>query len=359
MRKGIGLCALAGLFMASSPVIAETIEATDHRLNYQGRIIKDWQNQDVQLNWPGSRLSFNFSGSEIDITMNGQGARFDVLINNKLHKVLNTNYDNTAYSLVNLDSPESINVELVKRTETYDAMLTIDALDGDGQFEGNWVNQPHILFVGDSISAGFGSESTKRQCTQEEIFNTSNARKAFPSKTAQQLQASYSQVSYSGLGVLRNYNGNQPHHNASYYHDKAGALFGFTQPFEDKHPNLIVIELGTNDFSTNMQPHDPWPDMATFKQAWSESYVNLLDNLRQRYGDVPVIAIGNYVWPNNELIPGLNEVQTQLKQQNKAPINIVTMSTNLEGCLWHPTESEHTVIAETLASYINTEHLLP
>lgn len=359
MRKGIGLCALAGLFMASSPVIAETIEATDHRLNYQGRIIKDWQNQDVQLNWPGSRLSFNFSGSEIDITMNGQGARFDVLINNKLHKVLNTNYDNTAYSLVNLDSPESINVELVKRTETYDAMLTIDSLDGDGQFEGNWVNQPHILFVGDSISAGFGSESTKRQCTQEEIFNTSNARKAFPSKTAQQLQASYSQVSYSGLGVLRNYNGNQPHHNASYYHDKAGALFGFTQPFEDKHPNLIVIELGTNDFSTNMQPHDPWPDMATFKQAWSESYVSLLDNLRQRYGDVPVIAIGNYVWPNNELIPGLNEVQTQLKQQNKAPINIVTMSTNLEGCLWHPTESEHTVIAETLASYINTEHLLP
>ncbi|MCG7499818.1 GDSL-type esterase/lipase family protein [Vibrio sp. Of7-15] len=358
MIKSIGLFALTSLLVATPPAVAETLEATDHRLNYQGRIIKDWQNQDVQLNWPGSRLSFHFSGSQVDITMNGQGARFDVLVNGQLHQVLNTNYDNTVYPLVNLNAPDTIKVELVKRTETYDAMLTIDALNGDGQFEGSWVNQPHILFIGDSISAGFGSESNKRQCTQEEIFNTSNARKAFPSKAAQQLNASYSQVSYSGLGVLRNYNGNQPHHNASYYHDKAGAVFGFKQPFEDKHPNLIVIELGSNDFSTNLNEHEPWPDMTAFKEAWSDAYVTLLDNLRQRYGNVPVITAGNYVWPNNELIPGLEEVQTKLKQQNKEPINIVTTVSNLEGCLWHPTEAEHTAIADTLVNYINTHQLL-
>ncbi|MFR7498683.1 MAG: GDSL-type esterase/lipase family protein [Bacteroides stercoris] len=48
------------------------------------------------------------------------------------------------------------------------------------------------------------------------------------------------------------------------------------------HPDLVVINLGTNDFSVEPKP---------FKSEFVASYTKILKQLRQHYGDVPILCI--------------------------------------------------------------------
>lgn len=56
----------------------------------------------------------------------------------------------------------------------FNLFATIHSFDVDGRLEGIGQNQKYILYIGDSISAGFGCESNKRQCTWSEVVETSN-----------------------------------------------------------------------------------------------------------------------------------------------------------------------------------------
>ncbi|MCK2084182.1 SGNH/GDSL hydrolase family protein [Aeromonas sp. 3925] len=354
--KGLLLLAAVGL---AAETQAARIEATDHRLNYEGRIVRDWVKQDVQFNWPATRLSFLFQGSDLAIAIDGQQSQFDLLIDGQLHGVIKTDQGMNTYPLLQLPQPRAVRVELVKRTETYDAMLTLDALITDGVVSGIWQQKPHLLFVGDSISAGMGSESDKRECSWEENLNSSNARLAFPAKTAALLGATHSQVSYSGLGLLRNWDGNQPHHALPHYLNKAGAVYQGGTDFESQHPALIVVELGTNDFSSELQPHEPWQDQEAFQQAWVDGYVDLLRDLRQRYDSPPIILMGQYLWPHDRLNQALARLQQQLALLGDPPVLVEQMRSDNSGCLWHPTAAEHDGIAASLAGLIRQQGLLP
>ncbi|WP_454009357.1 hypothetical protein [Aeromonas sp. Marseille-Q7275] len=152
MKTVKGLLLLAAIGLAAEAQAAR-IEATDHRLNYEGRIVRDWVKQDVQFNWPATRLSFLFQGRELAIAIDGQQSQFDLLIDGQLHGVIKTDQGMNTYPLLQLPQSRAVKVELVKRTETYDAMLTLDALITDGVVSGIWQQKPHLLFVGDSINA--------------------------------------------------------------------------------------------------------------------------------------------------------------------------------------------------------------
>ncbi|MFM4704266.1 GDSL-type esterase/lipase family protein [Aeromonas bivalvium] len=358
MKTVKGLLLLAAMGLAAEAQAAR-IEATDHRLNYEGRVVRDWVNQDVQFNWPATRLSFLFQGRELAIAMDGQQSQFDLLIDGRLHGVIKTGLGMRTYPLLSLPASSTLRVELVKRTESYDTMLTLDALITDGVVSGLWPHKPHLLFIGDSISAGMGSESNKRDCTWEENVNSSNARLAFPAQTAALLGATYTQVSYSGLGLLRNWDGNQPHHALPHYLDKAGAVYQGGTDFESQHPALVVIELGTNDFSSELQPHEPWPDQEAFQQAWVDGYVTLLREVRQRYDNPPIIVMGQYLWPHDRLNLAIERLQQQLTLLGEPPVLVERMQAENSGCLWHPTAAEHEGIARSLAGLIRQQGLLP
>ena len=52
--------------------------------------------------------------------------------------------------------------------------------------------------------------------------------------------------------------------------------------FTDYRPDLVVINLGTNDFSIEPQP---------YKSEFIESYTQMLKQLRQHYGNIPILCI--------------------------------------------------------------------
>ncbi|MEF2485203.1 GDSL-type esterase/lipase family protein [Vibrio mimicus] len=349
-----------GALLVSATSMADTVPATHYALQYEGRHINDYAAGTVKMNWPGSSVKTRLVGTELSVSLLGKGDRFDVLVDGQLHQTIVTNVGNTpqTFTLYQQAQPNPVVIELVKRTENYTELSQFISFDYQGYLEGEWRREPHILFIGDSISAGFASESNKRDCTYDEIVVTSNARLAFPYKTSQALQASLTQVSFSGLGLVRNWDGNQSYHTLADYLDKPAAIYGFTADFEDKHPDLIVIEVGTNDFSTPPQPHEPWTTVEEVKNAWVSKMVDVVTALRHRYGMTNIVLMPRPDYPYYQINPATAEAIALLNQAGQKGVYSMNFVSPFEGCIWHPTATEHQAIADQLANFITENQLL-
>ncbi|UXI00913.1 SGNH/GDSL hydrolase family protein [Photobacterium sp. TY1-4] len=343
----------ACLMVMSGQLYAETLSATDYRINYEGRVVKDWNTGNVELSWPGSKIKFQFNGTRLAVKMDGRGTQFDVVVDDVVESQLTTTIGLNDYELLRFTEPRDVRVELVKRNESYDAMLQVHGFEADGMIQGWWEHKPHLLFFGDSITVGYGVESDKRECTLDEVSNTTNNRLSYASLAADALGASRTIVAYSGLGLVRNWNGNQPYHNLPYYWNKAGSVFTAGEEFEDKHSDLIVINLGGNDFSTPLQPHEPWPDLPTFYGVWIQSYVDFISQLRGRYGEIPILVISKD-WYRE----AIHAMESQLFAQGILQVYTHYYMTEHLGCMWHPIASEHRVMADNLVSRINELSLI-
>ncbi len=156
---------LMASMVLSSNAFATTISATDYRINYEGRHVKNWSQGHVELSWPGSSIQFEFSGTRLAVNLDGRGTQFDVMVDGEFSHILKTSAGLANYEILNFIDEEDVDVELIKRNENYDAMIRIESFETDGEIEGIWDQQPHILFYGDSITVGYGNESNKRECT--------------------------------------------------------------------------------------------------------------------------------------------------------------------------------------------------
>ncbi|KAF7781735.1 hypothetical protein PRUB_b1055 [Pseudoalteromonas rubra] len=350
---------LLGLSISLS-CFATILPATHHALIYEGRVHKNYQQGSVEFNWPGTAIHTQLVGKSIAVSLVGNGDQFDVLVDGRLHQKIVTASTGEAQRFVLFEQaePGRVLIEVVKRWEHYGARTQLLQFEVDGALEGVWETQPHILFIGDSISAGFGSESTKRQCDWQEIVNSSNARLAFPYVAAQQLNSTFTQVSYSGLGLIRNWNGNQTHHTLVDYVDQISAVYEDDLPYQERFPQLIVLEFGTNDFSTDPQPHEPWQTIEEVKMAWEAAMVEFVHSLRSRYPDVAIVVMPRPAYPYDFIIPATHAALRQLANEGVEDVYANTFVSPLEGCIWHPTAQEHASIAGELVTFIKQHNLL-
>lgn len=349
---------LSALF--SCNLLALSVPATDHTIVYQGRTVKYLEEGRVSINWPGSNFKTKLIGTRLHMKLVGNGNQFDVLVDGKLHKKFVTDFSGQPQLVMLFASevPTTVEIEVVKRTEDTVNFSDIVSFDVEGRLEEILQPQKHLLFIGDSISAGFGSESIKRDCSRPEVVATSNARLAFPYVSAAMLQASFTQVSLSGLGLLRNWSGNQPHHDITHYLSRSGALFEDNKTFEERFPNLVVIEVGTNDFSTDPQPHEPWKDIHEVKEAWIARMVEFVGTVRERYPKSPIVFMSRPAHPYDFIIPATAEAMSQLSKKGEGDLYNHTFYSELSGCIWHPTEQEQQDIATKLVSFIKSQKLI-
>lgn len=91
----------------------------------------------------------------------------------------------------------------------------------------------------------------------------------------------------------------------------------------------MVINLGTNDFSVEPKP---------FKSEFVASYTKILKQLRQHYGDVPILCIYCCTIP----APVYDYYETALVEMNDKNIHLLQMKKDLfnteadYGAVWHP-----------------------
>jgi hypothetical protein len=98
---------------------------------------------------------------------------------------------------------------------------------------------------------------------------------------AKKWNADYRVIAFSGRGVVRNYAGGNPGETLPVLYPRA--IPGEPAPAAQDgwKPQLIVINLGTNDFSTPVHAGEAWPDMAALHADYQAKYIAFVRQLQR------------------------------------------------------------------------------
>jgi lysophospholipase L1-like esterase len=323
-----------------------------------GRVEVDGQS--VLYSWPGVYFEGRFRGTGVGIVLNDSANDYDVEVDGATVATL-VLPGQTTHWITGLTGGKH-SIRLVKRTESpwaTGAFGGFVAAPGGEILRRPAARSRQIEFIGDSFTAGYGNMSDSRVCTSDKINRTTNADLSFGAITARRLNADYQINAISGIGMVRNYNGSRPEVNYRTYYDRAllnvdGDVWKNPGTWR---PQLVVVGLGINDFSTAINPGEQWtPD--TLLAAYRAAYHAFIDKLRVQYGPKTMIVVSaTYVYNTTVYAEAAQQIVQESNSRGDNRVRYWYYSNsdldNL-GCDWHPSLHDHQVIAGHLNDFIAT-----
>jgi lysophospholipase L1-like esterase len=223
---------------------------------------------------PGSAISICFYGKELkveveDLSNNGK-SWLNIYIDDLPVRVIRIDPEKKCYLLAD-DLEDAIHtVTLEKRTEAvFGRIKFLNLTAENGRFVNPPNSRPHkIMVIGDSITCGYGNEA---QIPSDCDASRENNGQAYSSLIGRLLNAETLIVGASGSGCYQNYGGSKEGRMSDYFMDTICPDLdqNSIDPF---NPEVIVINLGTNDWSAPINPSD-----------YIQRYRELVDFIRNRY----------------------------------------------------------------------------
>lgn len=211
-----------------------------------------------------------------------------------------------------------------------------------------------IEFIGDSHTVGYGDLSATRACTRAQVWSDTDDTSAFGPIIARHYDADYQVNAISGRGIVRNYNGFQADTLPEAY---PWILFDKKQKYNDPawKPRVLVIALGTNDFSTPLNPGERWKTRDELHADFEATYLRFLEALRARNPHAEMI-----IWAtdmaNGEIESEAQKVVDQRKKQGDVHIVFVPINgLSFTACDAHPSLADEKMIAEKVERIIDAD----
>ncbi|WP_084599889.1 cellulose binding domain-containing protein [Actinoplanes subtropicus] len=320
----------------------------------------------AQYTWPGTYFEGRFRGTGVGLVLNDSNNDYVVQVDGSTVATLVTP-GQTTYWIRNLANGDHT-VRLAKRTESPWAVGEFDGLVADAG--GTILAKPiahtrQMEFIGDSWTAGYGDMSTTRDCNSNGgVTRNTNADVSFGALTAKALNADYQIDAWSGLGMVRNYNGQNPSYDfRTYYDSDLQALYNSQawQVPSTWRPQVIVIGLGINDFSTALNAGERWTTIDQLAAAYRTAYLGFIDKLRTRYGASAFIVL-TYPDLSYQTTAFADSVQQIVQTRNAAGDARVSalyydnaaLGLDLLGCDWHPSQHDHQILATAITQHLAT-----
>lgn len=342
---------LIGAFVSSSKIYESQthIKVDNPNIEYIGRF--DFSRPGViRFDWPGVQIKTRFSGTYCAIKLKDGNNDYNIFIDGQLNKVLRTSSD-TIYTIAE-DLKDNLHSLLItKRTEALNGIASFEGFilnAGDSLYSVVDQKKRKIEFIGDSFVAGLGSEGKTPDC----LFSrdTDNNYIAFGPVLARRLNADYSVIAISGIGIVRNdgdstLTSKRP---LPYYYDRACLNESLKWNFQKWQPDLVVVRLGNNDYWKK-----PYPTISAFHDA----YIKFLKRIRKLYPNASILVFCEPVRKDShcDYIRSLvNELSSRLQDKKIwfEKLNVYLEMTKDYGCQGHPNESGHKKIADALEPII-------
>lgn len=252
-------------------------------------------------------------------------------------------------------------VQLVKLTEAAAGSEKVLGFDVLGTLLEPPAPPPHRLeLIGDSISCGYGNEVVilpppdGNPSTGYHAVNQ-NAYTSWGFVAARELNASLHDICYSGRGLYRNNTGTTEGVLPEIYERILPNEPALLWDFQRYVPEVIVINLGTNDFDLGLPP------AGDFQQAYSL----FVTRLRQLHPTAHIVcAVGpmlnDYYPPDiqawTHATTYISTVVNDLRSQGDARVHYLELAQqeNIYGEDWHPTQETHRVIGLQLAAFVRS-----
>ncbi len=346
---GLSLC-----LNLSAKKEAEKIEtpASDPRIEYIGRTLTD--GKDVSYDWSGVYFRVKFTGPYLAMKCSdSKNCWFNLWTDKEMgpeaDRVFMVGAKDTLVVLAEGLGKGEHEVILQKRTEGEQGRFTVHSFLSEGeilQAEGR--RQRHIEFIGDSYTCGYGTESSDKN--DPFLAETENCNLTYAAIASRYFGADFNLISHSGQGICRNYDDFRPGYNMP---DRYSQIFDedaqstWTPDMAPYRPDLVVIYLCTNDFSTARQPHET---------IFAGRYIELLKKVKANYGeDTPILCLASNVTPFS-----FDYIRNACMMSGLSNLTYVALTSgihNYEGDLgasWHPNYKGHIKVASSVIPYIST-----
>lgn len=261
----------------------EVISPNSDYFSYIGRFDQSVPEK-VMFSWSSSRISFQFKGTGCDILLSsryGKEIYYNVTLDNKKTILLKVDDIHKRYKLFRNLKPELHTVTIERRNEYFAGLSVFEGiiLDAEGEiYEAEIKNRRLIEYIGDSNTTGFGIDAEGPE--EPYTFITQDSSKSYAAVASEILESDYNIIAWSGKGVYMNYGQNRDETIPEIY-DFITQDSKVRWSYENSKPDLIVINLGANDFSI-MPPE---------KEEFINVYKQFIVELTSKCSDTPIMCI--------------------------------------------------------------------
>ena len=256
------------------------------------------------LSLSGSGVEFKYTGTKLTVTFYGDSttdtdenmpqpwrdqARVAVIVDDVMQLDTVIKKPKEVFEVCGLDESIPAAEHVVKIIKLSEPRMSTAGLGeikilAEGPAQPTPLKNKYIEFIGDSITCGYGVDVPNE--FHPFATGNENVTKAFSYKTAQKLDADYSMVSYSGHGLISGYTPDpnvpkleeliQPYYDIfAYSYNTFRGLQMESRKWDfasERKPDIIVINLGTNDDSYVQQDEEK-------RQSFYKAYISFLEKV--------------------------------------------------------------------------------
>ena len=377
MRK----ISLFGLLLLTQTIVAQhtlplqgnVVKPTDPHIQYVGRI--SFQNPERPTwSYPGVQINAAFEGTSAKLVCKPGSGYF-------MAQVDEAEPFKVAFR-GQRDSVVTLCTALPQARHTLRLMYAIEGYEMRPEFWGFVFDGPvcdapaqpsrTIEFIGNSITCGYGNEAM--EATDHFQYETENHYFSYAQLTARALQARAHVVARSGIGAYRHYNGAKTgtpstsmpvqYEYTNYVTDASlrfpssgeEGLGVVADPFNTERwdfsrfqPEVVCINLGTNDLSTNNY------DVKLFKQG----YERVLSLVRQHNPQAKIVLLCGSMLGGKELEVARKTLDEIAENAHKTGdkevyrLNFTPGTGSLKyGADYHPSIWQHQLMAAELTAFL-------
>ncbi|MDX2529144.1 SGNH/GDSL hydrolase family protein [Streptomyces europaeiscabiei] len=357
-RRTVVAATAAGL-VATVVSPARAAETRAARFHTVGRVRKAADGT-VRYSWPGISFEGRFHGTGVGVVLDDADNDYDVQVDGTTVATLVT--PGRTVSWIDGLPDGGHRVRVVKRTESPWAAGRFGgfvAAPGGAILARPRARTRQIEFIGDSYTAGYGNVSGTQDCSGNGGVNrNSNADLTFGALTARKLDADHQINAFSGRGMVRNYNGGDPGTDFRTYYDRAllNVEGDVWRKPDSWRPQVVVVGLGINDFSTPLNPGERWSTTAELVAAYESAFHGFLDKLRARYGRRTFLVVAAaHLWNTTAFTEATRRIVEERGRRGDGRVShwyYDDPGLDHLGCDWHPSLHDHRIISGLLDDHL-------
>ncbi|HPX71438.1 MAG TPA: hypothetical protein PLP51_00030 [Acholeplasmataceae bacterium] len=335
------------------------IKEDSEYIKWQGRTSFDSTKQVNIMYHSASAFEVKFTGTEVTVELYATKynnvktqpyyvAMIDDDYDNRVRVALTKEYTTVTFNVPEKPEGEYTTLSIYKSTESTDSHMGLKQVTTNGRFIREVVYKERLIeFIAASSSTGYGNLSKDPKSTIN-----SDAMQAFSYLTARALNADINIYSASGWGVKASrwtspntLNLFDAYKKVDFYSNEVWDTSKIT-------PDVIVINLGTNDWSY-ISAASTQDERNARMQAFKDQYVAFLQYLNDTYPGVKIIMFYGLMLEYNIYEATLDIYNTA--KQSIPSLAIIQVAGDAGGSNSHPSLQSHRNVAEALIAKIKEE----
>ena len=320
----------------------------------------------IEFNVEAKKLSFDLVGDECahpskkeDGSPEMNWSRYEIFVDDKSVLIGSMDAESKSVCVFDGDEIKKAKIKLLKLTEGTQSYMGIKNITADSNAKISPVPQKNlkIEFIGDSITCGYGVEG--KSGVEPFSTQTENATKAYAYMTAQNLNADYLLTSFSGFGIVSGWTNDGlkntlqlvPTHYEKFCFNWNSKMFEDRKwNFNDFQPNLIVINLGTNDDSYTL-------DNEEHRNEYRTEYRQFLKLVREKNPNAHFLLTMGIMLGGNRLFNKIEQAALDyIAETGDDSISLLHFEPQTPaegyGCDFHPSEATQLRCSKVLTDFI-------